>query len=145
MEWVEASGSTVAVAVEAALAELGITDREHASVEVLQEPKPGFLGMGKQPAVVKVSVKPTEKSGGRRRTRGGSRGRSDQGESREGRGGGHGNGGRGGSGSKVQKGGSEGRSTRTRRGSRKTGLRVPLAAKVSARSRRWMHRRSTRH
>ena len=119
MEWVEASGSTVAVAVEAALAELGIKDPERASVEVLQEPKPGFLGMGKQPAVVKVSVKPAETSGGRRRSRG-TRGRSDRGDSRQGRGGGsrsdsRGNGGRSGSGSggnKDRKRDSDGRSTR---------------------------------
>jgi spoIIIJ-associated protein len=70
MEWIEASATTVAVAVEAAMAELGITDRAEAVVEVLQEPKPGFLGMGKQQAVVKVSRKATAKSGSRRRNRG---------------------------------------------------------------------------
>jgi spoIIIJ-associated protein len=70
MEWIEASATTVAVAVEAAMAELGITDRAEAVVEVLQEPKPGFLGMGKQPAVVKVSRKVAAKSGNRRRSRG---------------------------------------------------------------------------
>ena len=85
MEWIEASATTVAVAVEAAMAELGITDRAEAVVEVLQEPKPGFLGMGKQQAVVKVSRKATAKSGSRRRNRGnrgtGSRGtREDTGK-----------------------------------------------------------------
>jgi spoIIIJ-associated protein len=52
------------------MVELGITDRAEAVVEVLQEPKPGFLGMGKQPAVVKVSRKVAAKSGNRRRSRG---------------------------------------------------------------------------
>ena len=70
MDWVEATGSTVAIAVQAAITELGIIDPEHAVVEVLQEPKPGFLGIGKQQAVVKVSRKPVPKQP-RRRGRGG--------------------------------------------------------------------------
>ena len=53
MEWVEASGTTVEVAVAAAVAELGITPDE-ADIEVLQDPKPGFLGLGGQDAIVKV-------------------------------------------------------------------------------------------
>ena len=68
MEWIEASGSTVDVAVAAAVAELGIR-REEADIEILQEPKSGFLGLGGQNAVVKVVRKP--KSQGRtRRSRG---------------------------------------------------------------------------
>ena len=45
-EWVEAEGKTVDVAVEAAMAELGIETIERAEVDILQEPKPGFLGWG---------------------------------------------------------------------------------------------------
>ena len=66
MEWVEASGTTVDVAVAAAVAELGISSDE-ADIEVLQEAKPGFLGLGGQDAIVKVVRKP--KSSGRRRRR----------------------------------------------------------------------------
>jgi spoIIIJ-associated protein len=116
MEWIEASATTVAVAVEAAMAELGITDRNQAVVEVLQEPKPGFLGMGKQPAVVKVSRKSAEKSGSRRRNRGsrgsGSR-RGDQDDKRGGKSSGRrGDGGNGGSSRKPASGpGSSGRGT----------------------------------
>lgn len=51
----EASGPTVEDAVEAALSELGVTEQE-VRVEVLQEPKAGFLGVGAQGAVVKVRV-----------------------------------------------------------------------------------------
>ena len=66
MEWIEATGSTVDVAVAAAVAELGIRPEE-ADVEILQEPKSGFLGLGSQDAVVKVVRKP--KAQGRRRRR----------------------------------------------------------------------------
>lgn len=66
MEWVEATGSTVEIAVEAAITELGLDTPEQAQVEVIQEPKVGFLGVGARPAIVKVSRKPRRKS---RRTR----------------------------------------------------------------------------
>ena len=69
MEWVEASGSTVDVAVAAAVAELGISPDE-ADIEVLQqEAKPGFLGLGGQDAIVKVIRKPKSSGRGRRRRR----------------------------------------------------------------------------
>src|SRR5206468_879900 len=42
-------------AVEAALAELGVSEQE-ALVQVLQEPKAGFLGVGSQSAVVRVRI-----------------------------------------------------------------------------------------
>ena len=51
----EARGPSVEDAVEAALAELGATEQE-VRVEVLQEPKAGFLGVGGQEAVVRVRV-----------------------------------------------------------------------------------------
>ena len=75
MEWVEASGTTVDVAVAAAVAELGISPDE-ADIEVLQEPKPGFLGLGGQDAIVKVVQKP--KSSGRKRRRSRRRGKGQQ-------------------------------------------------------------------
>ncbi len=75
MEWIEASGSTVDVAVAAAVAELGIR-REEADIEILQEPKSGFLGLGAQDAVVKVVRKP--KSQGRRRPRRGPKGTNER-------------------------------------------------------------------
>ena len=67
MEWVEVKGPSVEVAVEAALAELGIESREDADVEVLQEPEKGFLGIGRTDAVVRVKPLPKK----RRRPRSG--------------------------------------------------------------------------
>lgn len=74
MEWVEASGSSVDVAVQAAIAELGI-EPDQADVEILQEPKPGFLGLGGQEAIVKV-VKKKRKSTSRK-----GQGKSDRNQS----------------------------------------------------------------
>jgi spoIIIJ-associated protein len=71
MEWVEVKGSTVDLAVEFALEELGLESREDAEVEVIQQPKAGFLGMGGQDAIVKVSRAP-KKRRHRRRGRSGS-------------------------------------------------------------------------
>lgn len=71
-EWLEAEGETVEAAVQAALEALGLDSPEQVSVEVLREPKKGFLGLGSQMALVKVTQKP------RRRRR---RGRSGKGES----------------------------------------------------------------
>ncbi len=51
----EGRGASVEEAVEAALAELGATEQD-TRVEVIQEPKGGFLGVGAQEAVVRVSV-----------------------------------------------------------------------------------------
>lgn len=53
MEEVERSAASVEEAVEAALAELGISEQE-ARIEIVQEPRGGFLGLNSQPAVVKV-------------------------------------------------------------------------------------------
>lgn len=69
MEWVEAIGKTVDDAVTAAVAELGIR-REEAEIEILQEAKPGFLGIGAQEAIVKVVRKPKSTNRKRRRRRG---------------------------------------------------------------------------
>ena len=54
VEWVEVKGASVELAVQAALEELGIEDIDRAEVKVLQEPKPGFLGIGRQDAIVRV-------------------------------------------------------------------------------------------
>ena len=48
------TGKTVELATEAALAELKL-DRESVSVEILDLPKSGFLGIGAQPARIKVT------------------------------------------------------------------------------------------
>jgi spoIIIJ-associated protein len=53
MEEIEKSAASVEEAIEAALAELGISEQE-AHVEILQEPRGGFLGIASQPAIVRV-------------------------------------------------------------------------------------------
>ena len=49
-----ASGKTIDLAVEAALAQLGM-DRDDVSVQVIQQAKPGFLGFGAQNAKIQVT------------------------------------------------------------------------------------------
>ena len=56
MEEVERSAPSVEEAIEGALAELGATEQEVA-VQILQEPRGGFLGVGAQEAVVRVRVR----------------------------------------------------------------------------------------
>ena len=48
------SGKTIDLAIEAALTQLGL-DRDSVSVQVLQQAKSGFLGLGAQPAKVEVT------------------------------------------------------------------------------------------
>ncbi len=48
------TGKTIDAAVEAALAKLGM-ERSSVSVQILQQPKSGFLGFGAQPAKVQVT------------------------------------------------------------------------------------------
>ena len=48
------SGKTIDLAIEAALTQLGL-DRDSVSVQVLQQAKAGFLGLGAQPAKVEVT------------------------------------------------------------------------------------------
>jgi spoIIIJ-associated protein len=55
MREIERSAPTVEEAVEAALAELGVSEQE-AIVQVVQESRGGFLGVGTQAAVVRVRV-----------------------------------------------------------------------------------------
>lgn len=65
MAYVEVKAKTVELAVEAAMAELGVTSRDRVEVEILQEPERGFLGMGGKDAIVKVR----ERSGANKRKR----------------------------------------------------------------------------
>ena len=53
MEIREISGKTVEEAIEVALKELDV-NREEAEVEILSQGKPGFLGIGSEPARVRV-------------------------------------------------------------------------------------------
>ena len=71
VEWVEVKGASVELAVQAALEELDIEDADRAEVKVLQEPKPGFLGIGRQDAIVRVKPKSKGRRGrpGRNRPR----------------------------------------------------------------------------
>lgn len=52
---IEVRAKTVDLAVEAAMLELGVENREQVSVKVLNEPVKGFLGIGGEDAVVLVS------------------------------------------------------------------------------------------
>lgn len=74
MEWVEVEGNSIEEAVQMAMGELGIMHREDADVEVIQEPKAGFLGMGGKAAIVKV----TKSQDRRQRRRGRGRGNDDR-------------------------------------------------------------------
>ena len=80
MEFVEVRGSTVDVAVEAGLAELGIS-RDDATITIIEEPAKGFLGIGSKTALVRIAPKPAPQ---KRRSRG--RGRSKDRDGSEGRG-----------------------------------------------------------
>lgn len=84
MEWVEVRGSSVDVAVEAALVELGLSSRDEANIEVMEEPTKGFLGMGGREALVRVTAKPKTNKRSRRRRRGGGGGESRQPKARQG-------------------------------------------------------------
>ncbi len=48
------TGKTIDLAIEAALTQLGL-DRDSVSVQVVEPPKPGFLGIGATPAKVEVT------------------------------------------------------------------------------------------
>ena len=81
MEWVEAVGKTVDDAVEEAMSALGEESRDAVSIEVVEEPKKGFLGIGGQEARVRVTMKPKKR---RRRGRGGGRARGDKRDKQQG-------------------------------------------------------------
>ncbi len=63
MEYVEVRAKSVDLAVEAAMQELEVTDRDQVEVQVITEPVKGFLGMGGQDAVVRVKRQPAKKGG----------------------------------------------------------------------------------
>jgi spoIIIJ-associated protein len=56
VEEVERSAQSVEEAVEAALAELAATEQE-VSIQIVQEPRSGFLGVGAQEAIVRVRLR----------------------------------------------------------------------------------------
>jgi spoIIIJ-associated protein len=53
MQEVERSAASVEEAIEAGLRELGISE-QGASIEIVQEPRSGFLGLNAQPAIVRI-------------------------------------------------------------------------------------------
>ena len=71
MDWVEVAFKDVDGAVAVAMAELDVASREEVEVTVIQEPKPGFLGVGGKEAIVRVT-----KTGKKRRRRSRGRGKS---------------------------------------------------------------------
>jgi spoIIIJ-associated protein len=58
VEWVETTGRTVAEALEAALDQLGVDERD-AEVVIVEEPKSGLFGLRKSEARVRARVRPT--------------------------------------------------------------------------------------
>ncbi len=56
LKTIEKTGKSVNEAIEAALSELGIS-KENADIEIVDEGKSGFLGLGSKDAVVKVTEK----------------------------------------------------------------------------------------
>lgn len=67
MELIEVKARTVELAKQAALEELKLKDDSRVEWEILQAPSRGFLGVGRQDAIVRAKRKPAT----RRRTRGG--------------------------------------------------------------------------
>jgi spoIIIJ-associated protein len=128
-EWVEAAGSTVDIAVAAALAELGLGSRDEADIEIISEGKPGILGSGwrAQEAIVKVTAKPPKQRTRRRR---GGRTRSGQGDESE-----HGGEGRAASDSTPRQSSTTPRSQKGRSGGRDSGSRTPQKSDSSRGSR----------
>ena len=78
MELIEVRARTVELAEQAALEELGLKDRNRVEWEILQEPTRGFLGVGRQDAIVRAKRKPAK----RRRGRGGRGDRAKSGRER---------------------------------------------------------------
>lgn len=56
MREIERSAASVEEAIESGLAELGVSEQE-ASIEIVREPKSGFLGLASQPAVVRIRTR----------------------------------------------------------------------------------------
>ncbi|MEE8406165.1 MAG: R3H domain-containing nucleic acid-binding protein [Acidimicrobiia bacterium] len=66
VDMVEVKAKTVEIAIEAAMQELGIEDREGLDVEIVTAPVKGFLGIGGEDAVVRVTKRKGRRRGGRR-------------------------------------------------------------------------------
>lgn len=64
---IEVKAKTVDLAVEAAMRELGVSDRDEIEAHILVEPVKGFLGMGGQDAVVRVKKRTGRKRRNRKR------------------------------------------------------------------------------
>jgi spoIIIJ-associated protein len=88
-EWVEVRAKTVDEAIAEGLRELGLDSQEAAEIEVLQEPQRGFLGIGAEPALVRMKAKPKRRRRHRSRSGGaeGTRGDGGRAEGRPVRGG----------------------------------------------------------
>lgn len=84
---IEVRAKTVDLAVEAAMLELGVEDRDEVSVKVLSEPVKGFLGIGGEDAVVLVSRAPSSGRHERGRKRSQNKKKSGQSSGRTGNGG----------------------------------------------------------
>lgn len=54
IKYLESTGKTIDLAVNRALEQLGL-DRDDVSLEILEQPKTGFLGIGSVPAKVRIS------------------------------------------------------------------------------------------
>ena len=78
MELIEVKARTVELAKQAALEELDLKDDSRVDWEILQEPTKGFLGVGRQDAIVRAKRKPAK----RRRSRGGRGGKGPKGRAR---------------------------------------------------------------
>ena len=59
MSYIDVTGKTEEEAIQSALAQLGM-ERDDVSVEILERPKSGFLGVGAKPARVRVTYGPDE-------------------------------------------------------------------------------------
>lgn len=77
VDMVEVKAKTVEIAVEAAMQELGIEDRDGLDVEIVTAPVKGFLGIGGEDAVVRVTRRKGRRRRGGRRA-GSSPGKGDQ-------------------------------------------------------------------
>ncbi len=64
---IEVKAKTVDLADEAAMQELGVTEKEQVAVQIVTEPVKGFLGMGGTDAIVRVKKKPSRKRRNRRK------------------------------------------------------------------------------
>jgi spoIIIJ-associated protein len=78
MEWIEIEANTVDEAIAHALKELELSSKDEAVIEVIREGKSGFIGLGRQMAVVKVSKASAQRGRRRRRGRGGKGGNNKE-------------------------------------------------------------------